>query len=102
MIFMRRVSGRSMEPVFKHDKTVVAVKAWRLLRAGDVVVVRHEGLEKIKRIEKLDGDRIFLLGDNQACSTDSRHYGWVSATIVTGKVVWPINLSKSQIFQNEP
>jgi type IV secretory pathway protease TraF len=57
---------------------------------GDIVVVRHEGLEKIKRIEQIDGVKLFIVGDNQAASTDSRHFGWIDRSAVVGKVIWPL------------
>lgn len=59
------------------------------LRAGDVVIVSHDGIEKIKRIEKQQGNLLYLLGDNPAASTDSRDFGWVQADYVVAKVVWP-------------
>lgn len=59
------------------------------LRPGDVVIVSHNGLEKIKRIERQQGDLLYLLGDNPTASTDSRSFGWVQATSIVAKVVWP-------------
>ena len=59
------------------------------LQPGDVVIVSHDGLEKIKRIEKQQGDLLYLLGDNPASSTDSRTFGWVQASTIVAKVVWP-------------
>jgi phage repressor protein C with HTH and peptisase S24 domain len=59
------------------------------LHSGDVVIVVHNGLEKIKRIEKQQGDLLYLLGDNPAESTDSRNFGWVQASSIVAKVVWP-------------
>lgn len=59
------------------------------LRPGDVVIVSHNGLEKIKRIERTQGDLLYLLGDNPAASTDSRSFGWVQASAIVAKVVWP-------------
>lgn len=61
----------------------------RELRPGDIVIVSHDGLEKIKRIEKQQGDLIYLLGDNPLASTDSRDFGWVQAKHIIAKVVWP-------------
>ena len=60
-----------------------------ILRPGDVVIVVHDGLEKIKRIEKQQGDLLYLLGDNLDASTDSRSFGWVQAHTIVAKVVWP-------------
>jgi type IV secretory pathway protease TraF len=61
----------------------------RELSPGDVVIVSHRGLEKIKRIEKQQGDLIYLLGDNAGASTDSRDFGWLPAKSIVAKVVWP-------------
>jgi phage repressor protein C with HTH and peptisase S24 domain len=59
------------------------------LQPGDVVIVSHNGLEKIKRIEQQQGNLLYLLGDNPASSTDSRNFGWVQADSIVAKVVWP-------------
>jgi len=72
-----------------HAGQLVIGRQTRELRPGDVVIVSHDGLEKIKRIEKQQGDLIYLLGDNPAASTDSRDFGWVQARSIIAKVVWP-------------
>lgn len=73
-----------MLPAFRAGQLVIFVK-WLSYKPGDVVMIRHDGLEKIKRIEKIDGSKVFLAGDNSANSTDSRHFGWVSDKLVKGK-----------------
>ena len=77
-----------MLPVLKAGQLVIG-RQTRELRPGDVVIVSHDGLEKIKRIERQQGDLIYLLGDNAAASTDSRQFGWVQASHIVAKVVWP-------------
>jgi phage repressor protein C with HTH and peptisase S24 domain len=77
-----------MEPVLKQGQLVVG-RYTRELQPGDVVIVSHDGMEKIKRIEKQQGDLIYLLGDNPSASTDSRDFGWVQAKYIVAKVVWP-------------
>lgn len=72
-----------------HAGQLVVGRQTRELKAGDVVIVSHDGLEKIKRIEKQQGDLIYLLGDNAGASTDSRSFGWVQAKFIIAKVVWP-------------
>jgi nickel-type superoxide dismutase maturation protease len=86
MFFIRRVEGLSMAPTFTPGRIVFA---WRLRkpRVGDVVIVRHHHLELIKRISQIDGDRVYLLGDNPDESTDSREYGWLSVASVMGIVL---------------
>lgn len=77
-----------MEPAL-HAGQLVIGKETRMLQPGDVVIVSHNGLEKIKRIERQQGDLIYLLGDNAAASTDSRDFGWLPAKTIIAKVVWP-------------
>lgn len=77
-----------MVPALAPGQLVVG-RYTRELRPGDVVIVSHNGLEKIKRIEKQQGDLLYLLGDNPAASTDSRSFGWVQADTIVAKVVWP-------------
>lgn len=77
-----------MEPVLKEGQLVVG-RFTRELRPGDVVIVSHDGMEKIKRIERQQGDLLYLLGDNPAASTDSRDFGWVEGKAIVAKVVWP-------------
>ena len=72
-----------------HAGQLVIGRQTRQLKPGDVVIVSHNGLEKIKRIEKQQGDLIYLLGDNASASTDSRSYGWLPAKVIIAKVVWP-------------
>jgi Predicted transcriptional regulator len=77
-----------MAPALQAGQLVVG-RYTRELKPGDVVIVSHDGLEKIKRIERQQGDLIYLLGDNAAASTDSRSFGWVQAKSIIAKVVWP-------------
>lgn len=85
---VRQVQGDSMLPAL-HDGQLVVGRQTHELRPGDVVIVSHNGLEKIKRIERQQGDLIYLLGDNPSASTDSRDFGWVQAKAIVAKVVWP-------------
>jgi phage repressor protein C with HTH and peptisase S24 domain len=78
-----------MLPAFKPGHLVVASGLYRKLRRGDVVIIGHGGLEKIKRITGMSNDLIFVEGDNPAHSTDSRSFGWLQASAVVAKVIWP-------------
>lgn len=86
---MRRVHGNSMEPNLHHGQLVVG-RQTRQLGVGDVVIISHDGVEKIKRIERHEGDLVYLLGDNPAESTDSRTLGWLPAKTILAKVIWPL------------
>lgn len=87
-LFMRRVVGESMIPSLWPGQLLLVSKRFHL-QEGAIFVIRHEGREKIKRLGKIDGQRIFVVGDNAVHSTDSRHFGWLSADSVIGRVVWP-------------
>jgi phage repressor protein C with HTH and peptisase S24 domain len=82
------VNGNSMLPSL-HDGQLVVGRQTRELNAGDVVIVMHNDMEKIKRIERHEGDLVYLLGDNPAESTDSRTLGWLPAKTILAKVIWP-------------
>lgn len=92
MFIIRRVHGSSMMPGLQPGKIVTAVLRFGSLKKGDVIVVRHAGVEKIKRLVDLDVDKIYLEGDNKAQSTDSRHFGWLDKASIRGKVIWPRNI----------
>lgn len=91
------VEGDSMEPTLSPGDQLVAVRP-RRLRRGDVVVVRpaERGFEMVKRLAGLPGDRLagrtlgagehWVVGDRPGRSTDSRSFGPVRSSEVTGVV----------------
>ena len=87
-IKVRRVDGESMRPALKHGRVVIGVPASKLT-VGSVVIAEVNNREIIKRVGKLRAREVFLLGDNQSCSTDSRNFGWISREQITAKVIWP-------------
>jgi type IV secretory pathway protease TraF len=78
-----------MVPVLPPGTLVVGTGLFRKLKPGQVVVINHDGREKIKRIDQVEGERIFVLGDHPETSTDSRHFGWVGQHLVIAKVILP-------------
>jgi nickel-type superoxide dismutase maturation protease len=87
-IKLRRVVGESMLPTLRPGQLVI-VGERTTLRVGDIVMIFHDGIEKIKRVARLDAGRVYVLGDNPHASTDSREFGWIGAELVVGKVLWP-------------
>lgn len=77
-----------MLPTLNPGQVIVAFKR-RQYREGQVVIIRHDGLEKVKRIHAMQGGSIDVRGDNPSSSTDSRSFGFVSQDNVLGVVVWP-------------
>jgi nickel-type superoxide dismutase maturation protease len=100
-----RVVGDSMVPTLLPGDRVLV---WRGLgplrppiRIGDLVAVvdprdpdtRGSGgvpRERlmVKRVAGVAGAEIIVRGDNEAASTDSRHFGPVSAAAVRGRVIY--------------
>ena len=58
---------------------------------GDVVVLEHPvrpGMLIVKRVQRVDAEGYWVLGDAPAASTDSRDFGAV--TEVVGRVLWRV------------
>jgi nickel-type superoxide dismutase maturation protease len=95
------VSGQSMAPTYNDGDWLLVRyvkgkngKGKSPYKPGDVVVVYRKINESaaapsylVKRIKEISPDGIFLLGDNQAASTDSRLWGAVAHQEVIGKVL---------------
>ncbi len=88
IIAIRRVVGRSMYPVLAPGQFVVAVWS-RKYKEEDVIIIHHNGMEKIKRIWSIQGDRYDVRGDNPSKSNDSRQFGLIKKETITAKVIWP-------------
>lgn len=77
-----------MHPTLRKGMLVLAIRFLHI-GPGDVVIVRHNNLEKVKRVEKLQDKQVFLIGDNPDSSTDSRAFGWLPQKAIIAKVIWP-------------
>lgn len=91
MLYIRRVAGISMLPTYDVGQLILAIRIFRKLRLHDVVIIHHDGHEKIKRITEIEGSRLYVRGDNPRHSTDSRHFGWIDRRQVTARVIYPRN-----------
>jgi len=88
---MAVVSGLSMIPtlapgerlLFREDGPIVL---------GDIVVFKHADQFEVKRVLRIEIEGIFVQGDNDLVSTDSRVYGLIPFDDVVGTVtyrLWP-------------
>jgi nickel-type superoxide dismutase maturation protease len=85
-LLLRRVMGESMLPTIQPGKVIVGL--WPLpVKPGDIVIVRHEGIDKVKRVKGVNYEKLYLLGDNPSASTDSRDFGWIEMKCVLAKVI---------------
>lgn len=78
-----------MLPKFEHGRVLVASGWFRQLQPADVVIIKHDGFEKVKRVHEVNGEKLYVIGDNTTESTDSRDFGWLPLESVMAKVIWP-------------
>jgi len=83
-----------MEPKLVPGHLLLATRLFRHVHPGQVIVLKHDGKEKVKRVERIDNDKFFVIGDNLPASTDSRHFGWITKDQIIGRVFWPLHLPK--------
>ncbi len=88
---MAVVAGLSMVPTLAPGERLL-VKSDGPVGLGDLVVFKRAGQVDVKRIKHLEIDGLFVVGDNDLVSTDSRTYGLIPHEDVLGIVVkrlWP-------------
>ena len=82
-----------MTPTFSEDDNVLASSIPLLFskpKKGDVVVFEKYNRLYIKRIDKIENGKYFLVGDNKSDSFDSRRFGSVTRSQIKGKVILKI------------
>ena len=98
------VSGNSMSPTYNDGdwlllKPIVRVDAKRALGfIGKVVVIEREsypGILLIKRVRRVDGNQVWVEGDNAGASTDSRQWGAITLGEIVGRVLARYKRAKS-------
>jgi phage repressor protein C with HTH and peptisase S24 domain len=88
---MAVVAGLSMIPTLAPGERLL-VRYDGPIVLGDLVVFKQAGQIDVKRIERIETSGIFVLGDNDLVSTDSRNYGLIAHQDVLGTIVmriWP-------------
>lgn len=91
MINLYKVSGTSMEPVFRAGEYVLAEKLsylWKKPAIGELVIVKSpiDGRKLLKRIAEIRGNGYFVEGDNKMHSMDSCDFGPVKMSEILAKV----------------
>lgn len=82
-----------MSPLLNDGRIVMASSLVKP-SINSVVIVNHDGLEKVKRLNKISQKGIFILGDNENKSTDSEDFGWLEPSSIVATVIWPIYQQK--------
>lgn len=86
---LRKVNGKSMVPSLNSGNLIVGLKWFNKIKVGDVLIIKHLGREKVKRLSKINNKGLYVLSDNKNDSTDSRDFGYIEIDNVLAKVIWP-------------
>ena len=93
MLLARRIVGTSMEPSLYEKDIVIAFR--KKPKIGDIVIVKVGEREIIKRVVKISPPALlYLLGDNEQESTDSRSFGFVPYSSLLGVVIKTFKLKR--------
>jgi nickel-type superoxide dismutase maturation protease len=85
-----KISGHSMEPTIRNGQFVLVNRLAYVFSSpqkGDIVAAKAEGKFFVKRIQKRENIKYFLVGDNQHDSLDSRKFGMIGKDQIIGKVM---------------
>jgi phage repressor protein C with HTH and peptisase S24 domain len=88
---MAVVSGLSMIPTLAPGERIL-VRLDGPIVLGDIAVFERPGQFEVKRIIRIESEGIFVQGDNDLVSTDSRTYGLIPHEDVIGVAtyrLWP-------------
>ena len=95
MFKLVKITGDSLTPEYKPGDYVITTTLSFILRAlktGDIVVFKHPVYgTMVKRIQSIDihAGELFVIGAHPQ-STDSRTFGPIPKSWLTGKVLWHI------------
>jgi SOS-response transcriptional repressor LexA len=77
-----------MTPTLQDGQLVVCHQI-RKFKTGQIVIAYVKSKEVIKRIVKIDKDRIYLGVDDSSHAHNGKYYAVVSDVDVQGIVIWP-------------
>jgi type IV secretory pathway protease TraF len=75
-----------MQPSLRAGDTLLGT-GWFRPAIGQVVIVKRMNRLMVKRITDIQGDELWIEGDNKASSTDSRTFGSISRSQLRAKVI---------------
>lgn len=74
-------------PYLNPGQIVIGHGFYKAIKPRDIVIIEHDRKEKIKRVLEVTHTTVFVVGDNPAESTDSRHFGALPLTAIRAKVI---------------
>lgn len=77
-----------MLPALESGQKVITFNWSKEYKVGDLVVIKLEKREIVKRLKGIKKDQVFVIGDNEKYSTDSRALGWIDREKLVGKVIY--------------
>lgn len=92
-----------MVPGLQPGQDILSFNWFYRPKVGDIVVIKQEGKEIVKRVQKVLDREVIIHGDNKEGSTDSRHFGPVEMEQIVGKVVYAsdiVDLSLHVVVSN--
>lgn len=79
-----------MLPTLKPGQNVLVFN-WAYIflkpKVGEIIVIRKNGKDMVKRIQKVHDREYFVQGDNDKESADSRSFGPIRSAEIIGKVI---------------
>lgn len=87
-----KIADHSMEPTLKPGDYILANLWFIDVAENDIVVLKHprKDLILVKRISRIDGRKVFLIGDNKKYSEDSRKFGPVTRGDIIAKMAYKV------------
>lgn len=90
LLFRVAVTGPSMEPTVREGDWLLVRQLRRLPRVGELVIAadpREPARLLVKRVARVAGDQVTVVGDRPDRSTDSRHFGALPASAIVGRPI---------------
>ncbi len=80
------IKENSMLPAFKPGDQVITLN-WSGVKVGDIVVFKKDGINMVKRVVKVENEKMYVEGDNKR---ESSNVGWVEKKDLIGRVITKI------------
>ena len=80
-----------MFPALKPGQDILSFNWAYKPNIGDIVVIKVNEKEMVKRVQNVYDREVFVIGDNRTQSTDSRQFGSVNMNQIIGRMIYQSN-----------